>query len=87
MLNQKIIIAGGAGLVGQNLVVRLKARGYQNLVVIDKHRANLATLAALHPEVDAVLADYLGSPEHRAMMAGFGFSDAEIDLVATWQPE
>lgn len=57
MLNQKIIIAGGAGLVGQNLVVRLKARGYQNLVVIDKHRANLATLAALHPEVDAVLAD------------------------------
>ena len=41
----------------------------------------------LRHRVDAALADYLGSPEHRAMMAGFGFSDAEIDLVATWQPE
>ena len=41
----------------------------------------------LRHKVDAVLADYLGSPEHRRMMAGFGFSDDEIDLVANWQPE
>ncbi len=41
----------------------------------------------LRQQVDAVLADYLGSPDHRAMMAGFGFSDAEIDLIANWQPE
>ncbi len=41
----------------------------------------------LRRKVDAVLADYLGSPDHRAMMAGFGFSDAEIDLVANWQSE
>lgn len=41
----------------------------------------------LRQQVDAVLADYLGSPEHRAMMAGFGFSDDEIDLVANRQSE
>ena len=41
----------------------------------------------LRQQVDAVLADYLGSPEHRAMMAGFGFNYGEIDLVANWQPE
>ena len=36
----KIILPGGAGLVGQNLVIQLKNRGYQNIVVLDKHRAN-----------------------------------------------
>ncbi|MEM7633267.1 MAG: transporter substrate-binding domain-containing protein [Pseudomonadota bacterium] len=41
----------------------------------------------LRQQVDAVLADYLGSPDHRAMMAGFGFSDAEIDLVANRHPD
>ncbi len=40
----------------------------------------------LRRQVDAVLVDHLGSPEHRRMMAGFGFDDAEIDLVADWQP-
>lgn len=41
----------------------------------------------LRRKVDAVLADYLGSSEHRRMMAWFGFSDAEIDLVANRQSE
>lgn len=41
----------------------------------------------LRRKVDAVLAGYLGSPEHRRMMAGFGFSDVEIDLVSNWQSE
>lgn len=41
----------------------------------------------LRHRVDAVLADYLGSAAHHQMMAGFGFSDAEVDLVANWQPE
>jgi len=57
MAEQRIVLPGGAGLVGQNLVVRLKERGYRNLVVIDKHEANLATLAELHPDVEAVCAD------------------------------
>ena len=57
MLNQRIILFGGAGLVGQNLIVRLKDRGYNNLVVIDKHEINLAKLAALHNDVVTELAD------------------------------
>jgi nucleoside-diphosphate-sugar epimerase len=57
MLNQRIVLPGGAGLVGQNLIVRLKEKGYNNLLVIDKHRANLATLAELHPDVQTELSD------------------------------
>jgi nucleoside-diphosphate-sugar epimerase len=53
----KIILPGGAGLVGQNLVMRLKSRGYDDLVVLDKHRANLAVLNRLHPDVTAQYAD------------------------------
>ena len=51
MTEQKIILPGGAGLVGQNLVARLKARGYTNLVVLDKHRANLEVLRSMHPDI------------------------------------
>lgn len=55
--HRKIVLPGGAGLVGQNLVARLKARGYRNLVVLDKHRANLAILASMHPDITAEFAD------------------------------
>jgi nucleoside-diphosphate-sugar epimerase len=54
---KKIVIPGGAGLVGQNLVLVLKANGYQNITVIDKHRTNLAILRSLHPEITAIDAD------------------------------
>ena len=54
---QKIILPGGAGLVGQNLVARLKAQGYTNLVVLDKHRANLEVLRRMHPELTIEFAD------------------------------
>ena len=57
MNQEKIILPGGAGLVGQNLVVRLKERGYKNLVVLDKHRANLAVLQQLHPDIVIEYAD------------------------------
>lgn len=57
MTDTRIVIPGGAGLVGQNLVARLKARGYTNLVVIDKRQANLDVLRQVHPEVTAVHAD------------------------------
>ena len=33
MKDKKIVITGGAGLVGQNLVARLKNQGYKNIVV------------------------------------------------------
>ena len=57
MKNEKIVLPGGAGLVGQNLVARLKAKGYTNIVVIDKHRTNLSVLEKLHPDITAEYAD------------------------------
>lgn len=53
----KVVLVGGAGLVGQNLLVRLKARGFSNVVVLDKHVNNLGVLRKLHPEVATELAD------------------------------
>ena len=53
----KIILPGGAGLVGQNLVAHLKRKGYANLVVLDKHRANLATCRRMHPDIVSEYAD------------------------------
>jgi len=53
----KIILPGGAGLVGQNLVARLKAKGYKDIVVIDKHLNNLNLLRAIHPDISFECAD------------------------------
>ena len=53
----RIVILGGAGLVGQNLVAQLVAEGLSDLVVIDKHQNNLAVLAKLHKSVVTVCAD------------------------------
>lgn len=53
----KIILPGGAGLVGQNLVARLIQRGYSNIIVLDKHHANLAILEQIHPELVFECAD------------------------------
>jgi nucleoside-diphosphate-sugar epimerase len=55
--NPKIVIPGGAGLVGQNLVAHLKHKGYTNLVVLDKHKPNLEILRELHPELIIEYAD------------------------------
>lgn len=57
MNDQKIILPGGAGLVGQNLVARLKACGYTQLLVLDKHRANLDVLRRMHPDIGVEYAD------------------------------
>jgi len=57
----KVVLPGGAGLVGQNLVARLRARGYSDIVVLDKHRANLEVLRQVQPGVVAEYAD-LASP-------------------------
>lgn len=57
MKQHKIVLPGGAGLVGQNLVVRLKAQGYGHIVVLDKHRANLDVMRKLHPDITIAFAD------------------------------
>ena len=57
LAEKKIVITGAAGLVGQNLMIRLKDRGYTNLVGIDKHPANTAILSRLHPGGEVISAD------------------------------
>ncbi len=53
----KIVVTGAAGLVGQNLLPRLKARGHTRIVAIDKHPANVRTLRDLHPDITVIEAD------------------------------
>jgi nucleoside-diphosphate-sugar epimerase len=69
-VSAKIAITGGAGLVGQNLIPRLKARGYRDIVAIDKHPANTALLRQLHPDVTVVEADLAGEGGWQAALAG-----------------
>jgi nucleoside-diphosphate-sugar epimerase len=57
MHNKKILLPGGAGLVGQNLIAHLKDKGYTNIVVLDKHRANLAILNRSQPDITREYAD------------------------------
>jgi nucleoside-diphosphate-sugar epimerase len=57
VLNRKIILPGGAGLVGQNLVARLKQNGYSNIIVIDKHQNNLKVLKQVQPDIITEYAD------------------------------
>jgi nucleoside-diphosphate-sugar epimerase len=74
--NIKIILPGGAGLVGQNLIAQLKRRGYCNLVVLDKHKTNLNILRDLHPDIVAELVDLAdrGTWEHH-------FADADVVVM------
>ena len=68
---QRIILPGGAGLVGQNLVPRLRAAGYDDIVVLDKHQANLEIARMLHPGVVAELVDLsLPGPWERHFVEG-----------------
>lgn len=53
----RVVVTGAAGLVGQNLITRLKARPGTAIVGIDKHKANIAVLRTLHPDVTVVEAD------------------------------
>jgi nucleoside-diphosphate-sugar epimerase len=74
--HQKIIIPGGAGLVGQNLVARLKARGYKNIIVIDKHLKNLAILKQVQPDITTVYADLSREGDWKSH-----FSDAQVVVM------
>lgn len=57
MTIRKVVITGGAGLVGQNLVSRLKDKGFQQIVAIDKSAANAAILREHHPDITVLVAD------------------------------
>jgi nucleoside-diphosphate-sugar epimerase len=53
----KVAVTGAAGLVGQNLIARLKQRENCSIVAIDKHSANTALLRSLHPDIQVIEAD------------------------------
>lgn len=55
--NIKIVLPGGAGLVGQNLVDLLVQCGFSNIVVIDKSEKNLFSLRKRHPTIQSYLYD------------------------------
>jgi len=70
----RIAITGAAGLVGQNLIPRLKARGHGDILALDKHPANTALLRGLHPDIAILEADLAADgPWQRAV--------AEADVV------
>ncbi len=51
MTQKKIVVTGAAGLVGQNLIPRLKANGFAEIVAIDKHARNVKVVERFHPSV------------------------------------
>ncbi|MDP3493891.1 MAG: NAD-dependent epimerase/dehydratase family protein [Hyphomonadaceae bacterium] len=53
----RILVAGAAGLVGQNLIPKLKADPACSILAIDKHPQNTKILRKLHPEIDVLEAD------------------------------
>jgi nucleoside-diphosphate-sugar epimerase len=93
---EKIILTGGAGLVGQNLVARLKARGYSNITVLDKHRANLDVLRKVQPDITVEYADLAEDGDWtrhfsgaevvvmlQAQIGGIDYSDFERNNVSS----
>jgi nucleoside-diphosphate-sugar epimerase len=68
--DSKIVLTGAAGLVGQNLIVELKAQGYKKLVAIDKHEYNLRILRDLHPDVATLQADLASAGDWEQSFSG-----------------
>jgi nucleoside-diphosphate-sugar epimerase len=54
---QKIVITGAAGLVGQNVIARMRDVPDLKIVAIDKHPGNTALLRRLHPQIEVIEAD------------------------------
>ena len=69
---RKVVVTGGAGLVGQNLIQRLTKRGYGRIVAIDKHPTNTAVLARLNPGVEVIEADLARPGTWEDAFAGAG---------------
>lgn len=53
----RIVVTGAAGLVGQNLIARLKQKPGIAIVAIDKHPTNTGLLRRMHPEIEVIEAD------------------------------
>lgn len=53
----RIVVTGAAGLVGQNLIPRLKTKSPLQILAIDKHAHNAAILRELHPDIRVLVED------------------------------
>lgn len=60
-MQRKVVVTGAAGLVGQNLLPRLKAKQMGEIVAIDKHRTNAEILRRHHPEIRVLVEDLASS--------------------------
>lgn len=69
----KIVLCGGAGLVGQNLIYILDKQGYKNLTVIDKHQENIKILKNLFPRVSVINADLAFNGDWEDVIEGTDF--------------
>jgi nucleoside-diphosphate-sugar epimerase len=69
-MTPRIGITGAAGLVGQNLIPRLKRLKLTNIVAIDKHPANTATLRRLHPDIGVIEVDLAHDDGWQPAIAG-----------------
>lgn len=62
----RVLVTGAAGLVGQNLIPKLKMWPDCSILAIDKHPHNTAVLRQLHPEIDVIEADLADPGEWEA---------------------
>ncbi|MDP3659469.1 NAD(P)-dependent oxidoreductase [Phenylobacterium sp.] len=67
--DKSVVVTGAAGLVGQNLIPRLKAAGHR-VVAIDKHPTNTAMLRELHPDITVIEANLATPGDWQAAFAG-----------------
>jgi nucleoside-diphosphate-sugar epimerase len=77
-MGKTIVLAGGAGFVGQNLAPLLLEAG-NRVVALDKNPDNLGLLARLNPGLEAHVADLSQDGPWEGVLAG---ADAVVDLKA-----
>ena len=66
----KVVVTGAAGLVGQNLIPRLRDKGFTQIVAVDKHPANTAILRGFHPSIQVVQEDCAENGTWQETLAG-----------------
>jgi ADP-L-glycero-D-manno-heptose 6-epimerase len=72
-----IVVTGGAGFIGSNLVWELNRRGHRDVLVVD----NLSDAAKYENLVGAEIADYVDKEDFLAQVGGAAWLD-EIEAVS-----